>query len=204
MKIIGITGGVGAGKSTILDYLESRYDAYILKSDEAAMRIQLPGGAIYEDVSSLLEEYPTGQALLNDDGSLYRPEVAQRMFAHPELRARMNAIVHPAVKEDILAAMERESASGRAYFVLEAALLIECGYNDVVDTMWYIYCDESVRRERLKASRGYSDDKIDNIMASQLSDAQFRDGSDVVIDNSGAPEETYRQIDVAMQRFHMA
>lgn len=198
MIVIGITGGVGAGKSTILDYLESRYDAYILKSDEAAMRIQLPGGAIYDDVRAMLEEYPTGQDLLNADGSLNRPEVAQRMFAHPELLARMNALVHPAVKTYILAEMERERASGRVYFVLEAALLIECGYNEVVDAMWYIYCDENVRRERLRASRGYSDDKIDRIMASQLDDAAFRAGSDVVIDNSGTPDQAYLQIDEAM------
>lgn len=201
MKIIGITGGVGAGKSTILDYLESKYDAYILKSDDAAREIQLPGGAIYYEVRALLEAYPTGRDLLQEDGSFYNPEVAQRMFAHPELRERMNALVHPAVKAYILEEMERERASGRAYFVLEAALLIECGYNSVVDSMWYIYCDESVRRERLRSSRGYSDDKIDRIMASQLSDAQFRDGSDVVIDNSGAEEEAHHQVDDAMKLF---
>lgn len=197
--IIGITGGVGAGKSTILDYLESQYEAYILKSDDAARQIQLPGGAIYEEVRALLEEYPTGEALTAEDGTFHNPEVARRIFRNPDLLARMNALVHPAVEVYVREAIERERMRGRSYFVLEAALLIECGYGSIVDTMWYIYCDERVRRERLKDSRGYSDERIDRIMASQLSDAQFRAGSDVVIDNSGSPESTYQQIDAAMR-----
>lgn len=204
MIIIGITGGVGAGKSTILDYLEEHYGAYILKSDDAAREIQLPGGAIYHEVRALLEEYPTGQNLLQEDGSFCNPEVANRIFCHPELRERLNAIVHPAVGEYIREQIARKREEGCPYFVLEAALLIECGYNEVVDSMWYIYCDETVRRERLKSSRGYSDDKIDRIMASQLSDEEFRAGSDVVIDNSGTPEQAQSQIDAAMQQFNVS
>ena len=64
--------------------------------------------------------------------------------------------------------------------------------------MWYIYCDLAVRRERLKKSRGYSDEKIDSILSSQLSEAEFRSGSDVVIDNSGNLEDAYRQIREAL------
>ena len=87
----------------------------------------------------------------------------------------------------------RRSVREIPLFILEAALLIECGYRSDVDEMWYVYCDEAVRRERLKASRGYSDEKITSIMASQLTDQQFREGSDEVIDNSGAPEKTHRR-----------
>lgn len=199
MRIIGITGGVGAGKSTILDYLESRYHAYILKSDDVARSIQLPGGVIHEQMRSLLEEYPTGNALMQEDGTFDNKEIAQRIFYNPELLERVNALVHPAVRQCVLEAIAREREAGRAYFVLEAALLIECGYGEMVDTMWYIYCDDEIRRGRLKASRGYTDSKIDHIMANQLSDAGFRNSSDVVIDNGGTPEQTYQQIDLAMQ-----
>ncbi len=66
--------------------------------------------------------------------------------------------------------------------------------------MWYVYCDEEIRRERLKQSRGYSDGKITAIMESPLSDRQFQEGSDAVIDNSGTPEETHRQVDLAVRR----
>lgn len=199
MKIIGITGGVGAGKSTILDYLESQYGACILKSDDAARTIEAPGGAIHDELRALLEEYPTDTDVCNEDGSFNNKEVARRIFANDELLLRVNSLVHPAVKVYIEDAIQRERASGRTYFVLEAALLIECGYNAIVDSMWYIYCDVNVRRQRLKDSRGYTDEKIDQIMASQLTDAQFREGSDVVIDNSSSPEQTYRQIDAAIR-----
>lgn len=199
MKIIGITGGVGAGKSTILDYLESQYDAYVLKSDDAARAIEAPGGAIHDALRVLLEEYPTDTDVCNPDGTFHNAEVARRIFANDELLLRVNSLVHPAVKEYILEAIRRERAAGRSYFVLEAALLIECGYNEIVDAMWYIYCDSAIRRQRLRESRGYSDDKVDRIMASQLSDAQFRAGSDVVIDNSGTSAEAFRQIDDAIR-----
>lgn len=198
MKIIGVTGGVGAGKSTILDYLESQYHAYILKSDDAARAIEAPGGAIHDELEAILEEYPTDTPVCNPDGSFNNREIARRMFGNEELLLRVNSLVHPAVRTYIEQDIEDQRSRGREYYVLEAALLIECGYNEIVDSMWYIYTDENVRRQRLKDSRGYTDEKIDQIMASQLSDAQFREGSDVVIDNSGTPEETYPQIDAAM------
>ncbi|MBR3635158.1 MAG: dephospho-CoA kinase, partial [Lachnospiraceae bacterium] len=80
------------------------------------------------------------------------------------------------------------------YLFIEAALLIECGYNAHVDEMWYIYTKEEVRRERLKSSRGYSDEKIDSIMAAQLSEEDFKKGSDKCIDNSAGFENTVKQI----------
>lgn len=202
MKIIGVTGGVGAGKSTILDYLESHYDAYVCKSDDAARAIEAPGGAIHDEMLALLEEYPTDTPVCNEDGTFNNKEIARRMFGNDELLLRVNSLVHPAVEAYIKEAIARERAAGRSYFVLEAALLIECGYNEIVDSMWYIYCDRQERRRRLAASRGYTDEKIDQIMASQLDDAGFRAGSDVVIDNSGTPEQTYPQIDAAMADMH--
>ena len=80
------------------------------------------------------------------------------------------------------------------FFFIEAALLIENGFGRIVDEMWYIYCPEAIRRQRLKESRGYSDEKIDSIMRAQLSEEEFRKGSDFVIDNGGTPEETKKQI----------
>ena len=146
-----------------------------------------------------------GSSVLDSSGEINRKEMAARIFSHEELLGRVNALIHPAVREFILEAVaeEREKAAAGAddavdYFFLEAALLIECGYRSVVDEMWYIYCDLAVRRERLKKSRGYSDEKIDSILSSQLSEAEFRSGSDVVIDNSGNLEDAYRQIREAL------
>lgn len=200
MKIIGVTGGVGSGKTELLHYIEKNYRCRILLADEAAHEVMQKGGRIYEPLVALL-----GSSVLDSSGEINRKEMAARIFSQEELLGRVNALIHPAVREYILEAVaeEREKAAAGAadavdYFFLEAALLIECGYRSVVDEMWYIYCDLAVRRERLKKSRGYSDGKIDSILSSQLTEAEFRSGSDVVIDNSGNLEDAYRQIREAL------
>jgi dephospho-CoA kinase len=81
------------------------------------------------------------------------------------------------------------------YFFVEAALLIEAGYKQVVDELWYIHADRKVREERLRSSRGYSDQRIADIMSKQLTEEEFFKECDFVIDNSGELEETFRQID---------
>lgn len=200
MKIIGVTGGVGSGKTELLHYIEKNYRCRILLADEASHEVMQKGGRIYEPLVALL-----GSSVLDSSGEINRKEMAARIFSHEELLGRVNALIHPAVREFILEAVaeEREKAAAGAddavdYFFLEAALLIECGYRSVVDEMWYIYCDLAVRRERLKKSRGYSDEKIDSILSSQLTEAEFRIGSDVIIDNSGNLEDAYRQIREAL------
>lgn len=204
MKIIGITGGVGSGKSELLKYIEAHYSARVLRSDEAAHEVSLvPGGLVYDELAALLEKNQKENAgeLLNADGTINRKEMAARIFQSPELREKVNALVHPAVRIYIDDAIRKEREKGTtAYFFLEAALLIECGYKKVVDEMWYVYTDPAVRRERLKKSRGYSDAKIDAIMQSQLSDAEFRKNADVVIDNSGDLSAAYRQIDAQLSK----
>ena len=210
MKLIGVTGGVGAGKSEILHYLQSNYNCRILLADDAARALEAPGGAIYQPLISLLEEYPAADpasgnvpaAITLEDGRINNPEMARRIFSEPDLLKKVNNLVHPAVKQYILSAFEEEKEAGVLdFFVIEAALLIECGYGENVDAMWYIYCDEDERRRRLKASRGYSDEKIDNILRSQLSEKTFRDNADVVIDNSGLLEKTCTQVDQALRAY---
>ena len=209
MKIIGVTGGVGAGKSEILHYMEANYKCRILLADDAARALEAPGGAIYEPLVRLLDQYPaadhmdhmeTVPEITLPDGRINNPEMARRIFSVPELLEKVNALVHPAVKSYILKEAADEKAAGKLdFFVVEAALLIECGYGGDVDSMWYIYCDENERRRRLRASRGYSDEKIDNILRSQLSEQSFRENADVVIDNSGTIEAACRQVDEALR-----
>lgn len=202
MRVIGITGGVGSGKSELLRYIGDHYRCRIMLADEVSHDVMKKGGAAYEALLQLLEQYPGDGKLIREDGEICRQEMAARIFTSLELREKVNGILHPAVRESILSAIqeEKEKALSRDtgavdFFFLEAALLIECGYGSVVDEMWYIYCNLPVRRQRLRESRGYSDAKIDSILAAQLSEENFRKGADVVIDNSGTLEEAYRQID---------
>ena len=191
MEVIGITGGVGAGKSEILAYLEKKTNCRIIIADRVAHELERRGGACYEGIVALL-----GDAVLAANGEIDRAKMAAAVFADRKLLTQINGIVHPAVKEYILSEIGREKKEDRYdYLFIEAALLIEDGYAKIVDEMWYIHTDETVRRDRLKASRGYSDEKIDNIIREQLSEEDFCRHCVVVIDNSKQLSAAYEQID---------
>ena len=197
MQIIGVTGGVGSGKSCVLDYLEEHYGAYILKADELAGELREPGGSCYEPLIRLLGE----EIQDPDTGRIHKGRMAQKIFADPALLTQVNELMHPKVREEILRLIEEKKQDEACrLFVLEAALLLEEGYDSITDEMWYIHADEAVRRQRLKDGRGYSDEKITSIIQKQLTEPEFRRRCDVVIDNSDEIAETYRQIDAALAR----
>ena len=189
MITIGVTGGVGSGKSEILSYLEKEYNCRILMSDNAAKELEKPGGVLYGPLIELLERYAEGTdcgPILEENGEIVKTEMARRIFLNRELLEEVNMLVHPAVNQYILDEIQREKSAGeKEFFVLESALLVENGYDKIMDSLWYIYCERSVREQRLKSSRGYSDEKIRQIMDSQVSDEVFRKVCDVVIDNTG-------------------
>lgn len=195
MKIIGITGGIGSGKSRVLTYLKEAFSAVICQADHVAHILQEPKGACYEEIRAYF-----GDDILNEDKTIDRAKLGQIVFADNAKLLQLNRIVHPAVKEYISRQIQIEKEAGTSYFVLEAALLLEEHYEQICDEIWYIYCDEKTRRQRLVASRQYSNEKIDAIMASQLSEADFRKGCQIVIDNSGNFEDTCYQIDREISR----
>ena len=191
MKIIGITGGVGAGKSLVLDYLEKEHHAYVLYADKIANDLKMPGEACYVPLIQLL-----GQDICQEDGTIDKVKMAEKIFRDKDVLAKVNAIVHPAVKAFVCKQIEEKKEQGNvSWFVIEAALLIEDHYDEICDEMWYIYADVETRRQRLRESRGYTEERIQGIICGQLSDQAFRNACQVVIENSGDAEETYRQID---------
>ena len=190
MEIIGITGGVGAGKSMLLSYIEDHYPCRVIYADLAAKQLQEKGSDCYSQLIELL-----GESVLCEDLSIDKGKMAQRIFADECLLEKVNAIIHPAVKQYILAEIQKEQTAGRVdYFFIEAALLIEEHYDEICDELWYIYADEPARRKRLASARGYTKTKTDAIMKSQLTEETFRRYCKVVINNSGTPQEAYRQI----------
>ncbi|MCM1173825.1 MAG: dephospho-CoA kinase [Blautia sp.] len=197
MRVIGITGGVGAGKSALLSYVKERYRCRVILADEAAHLLEEPGQACYRELVKLL-----GEGVLSPDGTIDRTRMAEKIFADGAVLEQVNGIVHPAVKEFIL----REIARGRQekdvdFLFVEAALLIEGGYGEILDELWYIHAQPDIRRGRLKAARAYSDEKIDRILGEQLSEMEFRRHCQAVIDNSGSLTEACRQIDKKLEEY---
>ncbi len=191
MRFIGITGGIGAGKSTVLSLLRDNFNCKVLLADEVAANLMTPGHSCFDDVVAL----PWPEPILDEDGNIERPLMAQYMFADDGLRQQVNEIVHPAVENEVLNQVEIEREKHNIeYFFFEAALLIECGYGKLVDEMWYIYASPEVRTERLMSSRGYTRERIENTFKVQRSDESFREHCDKVIDNSGSKENTLEQL----------
>lgn len=197
MKLIGITGGVGAGKTEILQYIRKHYLCEIHLADEVAHKVKEPGQPCYQKLVQLL-----GEEVLLPDGTIHKAAMAAKIFADSNMLKQVNEIVHPAVMDYILERISQARQEGTVeLFFIEAALLIESGYKEVVDEMWYIYASDEVRRERLKKNRGYSEEKITQIMDKQLSEEAFRNACDFVIDNSGVLADSYQQIDTYLRGY---
>lgn len=192
MKTIGITGGVGAGKSEILNYIDKNYNCKIVLADKLAYELESPGNECFEQIVDVI-----GSECLDRDGFIDKKKMAALIFSDPKILDKVNGILHPAVKKYVLNLINSINDQ-YDYFFLEAALLIEEEYDKILDELWYIRADAEVRRKRLKDSRGYSDEKIDSIFESQLSDEVFLKHCKTVIDNNGNLTETYNQIDAAL------
>ena len=177
MKFIGITGGVGAGKSAVLDYLATKPGVRVMLADEIAHELMEPGTDCYEQIRQAFPEHD----IYKEDGHFDRIKLAKVIFSDENKRAGMNGIVHPAVKAYVIAEAKRERQEGTlALLVLEAALLIEEHYDEICDELWYIYT------------------KVQQIFSSQLKEAEYRKHCSVVIDNNEGLEEMQRQIDAAV------
>lgn len=208
--ILGITGGVGCGKSAVLDILEKEYGAYVIQADLVAHELMEPGQTSYK---SIVEHF--GQEILLENGHIDRKALGTIVFSDNEKLALLNSLTHPAVKEEIrrriterlfgavdhelmeeMLAFEKtdtsesKSSEQTVFIVIEAALLLEDHYDEICDEIWYVYAEKEVRFERLAASRGYSREKSQAMMDNQMSEKELRRRCQAVIDNSGTLEDT--------------
>ncbi len=195
MKVIGITGGVGSGKSQVLEYLREQYGVLVIQADLVGHEVMEPGEKAY---SQVLEAF--GNGILDRDGRIDRKKLGGIVFSCQERLPALNAIIHPAVKEEILKRLEAARKEGRTYAAVEAALFLEEKYDAFCDETWYIDTDEDVRRRRLKESRGYTDERIDQILRAQKSREEFLARCQVVVENNGTVEELKDRIDKRMRR----
>ena len=193
MKMIGITGGVGAGKTQILEYMNSKYGATICQTDAVGKKLQKKGTKCFEDIVECF-----GTKILDEKGELDREKLAAIVFTDNDKLAKLNAIVHPAVWEEVEKKVAKEKRKNTNLFIIESALLIETHYDKMCDEVWYVYVDAVTRKKRLVYARGYDPRKVDDIIAAQLPKDEFMKHCDRVIDNSNIFEETQMQLDSIM------
>ena len=180
MRVIGLTGGVGAGKSRILDILQTEYGAEIIVADQVAHELMEPGQGGYREVVRAL-----GTSFLNPDGTIDRPLLSTLIFHDRNALETMNGIIHPMVWKTI----KDKICSSQADLIVVESAIMGREQDDIYDEMWYVYTSEENRIRRLKENRGYSRERSLSIMKNQLSDEEFRELADRVIDNNGTVEE---------------
>lgn len=163
MKVIGITGGVGAGKTTLLSVLSDIEGCICVQADLIAKEVTRKGGIAYEKIVFLF-----GEEILAEDGEIDRGKLGDIVFKEDNKRLVLNSIIHPSVKNFFLEDIEKKREESVKYYFIEAALLLDDHYEKFCDSIWYVYATEALRRERLKMSRGYTDEKIDGIFKSQM------------------------------------
>ncbi len=185
MKVIGLTGGVGAGKSMVLSILKEEYGAEIIKADEVARLLMEPGMEGYLAVTQAL-----GKGFLNTEGAIDRKALAARIFHDNSAREIVNGIIHPMVWKTI---SDKISASQARLIVVEFAIMNK-ETDDSWDEVWYIRTSKENRISRLAESRGYTREFSERIIASQASESEFLSRCTRVIENDGSMEAVRRQL----------
>lgn len=191
--VIGLTGGVGSGKSYVLSLMERRYGALILEADRLCAALMEPGGSCYEPLLDLM-----GRDMTDEEGRIRRDVMAERIFGDEALRGAVNGLLHPATFEAARAAIE---ASKSPLVVYESALPKEARLKELCDRILYVHVDREKRICRLKRNRGYSREKAEAIMDSQLSEEAYHIFADASLDNGGRRRDTERALDRIMKNW---
>lgn len=193
MLLIGLTGGIGSGKSTVSARL-AHHGATVIDADAITRELQQPGTAVFD---AMVERF--GDAIVAPDGTLDRQAVADIVFADPAALADLNAIVHPAVGAEIARRLEAAAVAGGGVVVLDVPLLVETGRDDMA-MLVVVDVDPEVAVHRLVHQRGMREEDVRARMARQAPREERLAKADHVLDNSGTLEELHAQVDALWAR----
>jgi dephospho-CoA kinase len=189
MKTIGLTGGIGSGKSTVSQILAG-LGAFIIDADKVGHEIYLPGKEAWQQVTTAF-----GRDILTADQTIDRKKLGAIVFGSDEARKKLNSIVHPLMFKDIERRIKEKRVEGFTKpIVVEAAVLIEANWLPLVDEVWVVVAGKSAVIERVAAQRGLSAQDTEARIASQLADAERLKYANLVIPNDGSPEELEQRV----------
>lgn len=191
--IIGVTGGVGSGKSLILSLLKEQYGACILQADLISKSLIKKEGPAYRPVIELL-----GEEIVGPDGEIDKARMAALIFHDPEKLLAVNAILHPATFAEVLRLTQE---APETLIVYESAIPQEARFPELCDRILYIYAPRRIRLERLRSSRNYSEDRSRSVMRSQPTDKTYRSFCDAVLRNDGTMEEVAEALEQRLAKW---
>ena len=196
MLIIGLTGGIGSGKSTVSEYLSKNMGLTIIDADQIARDVTRPG---QETLLKLREAF--GSEIINDDGTLDRRKLAGIAFQPDEKKKLLEKITHSAIREEINCRLRTSAAKHENAVVLDVPLLMESGIDGLCDTVWVVTTAKDVRIERISARDGITKEEINARINAQISDRERFARADEIIDNSGDKEALYREIERLIKKY---
>ncbi|MDN5011484.1 Dephospho-CoA kinase [Streptococcus sanguinis] len=193
VRIIGITGGIASGKSTVTEFL--RQQGYkVIDADQVVHELQEPGERLYQ---ALLSTF--GPAILQEDGRLDRSKLGAMIFGNPDLLAQSSQLQNEIIREE-LAGRRDLLAEMEDIFFMDLPLLFELQYEDWFDQIWLVDVTKETQLSRLMARNALSQEEAEKRIAAQLSLREKRKRADVLIDNNGSLEETRQQLRDALQK----
>lgn len=188
MKIIGLTGGIASGKSTVTSML--RENGYtVIDTDKIAWQLSEPQQPLWQ---AYFARY--GTQVINADASLNRQAVASIVFASSEEKAWMDSTAHPMIRSAVEQAIESAKKSGEAVVFLDVPLLYEVGWDKMADVVWLVYVDEQVQLNRLMARNNFAEAEAKRRIAAQMPMREKRARAEIVIDNNGSLTELEEQV----------
>jgi dephospho-CoA kinase len=196
MKVIGITGGIGSGKSLIAEIMQNKFNAYLINTDRIAHMFMEKGEISYK----LITEY-FGRGVLNSSGDIDRVALGAVVYGDAEKLLKLNSFTHPYVMDYVRNLIEEKRREKVEFTCVETALPVQAGLKDFCDAVWYVFAPDTVRRERLKQARNYKEQKIDKIFENQFSDFEYRKASTHIIINDCTREKIIEQIEVLLEKF---
>ena len=188
MKVIGLAGGIGAGKSEVSRIL-GEMGAEVLNADLYGHEVYLPGT---DGLREVVEAF--GEDVLQPNGEVDRRALGGKVFGNPEAMARLNAIAWPRIRQKIEEGIEEQRQRGAGVVVLDAAVLIEAGWTDAADEVWVVTAPEDDVIRRIQARNNLTEEQIRARMASQMPSEERVEHADVVVVNDGEIQELQRKI----------
>jgi len=193
--IIGLTGSIATGKSTVSRMLKQK--GYpIVDADEISRLVAEPGSLVLDSIAEAF-----GTDILLPNGSLNREKLGSLIFNDEEKRKKLNGIIHPAVRQEMIRQKEEWLEKGANTVIMDIPLLFESKLQSYVDKIIVVSAAPAIQRERLIARNGYSAAEADARINSQLPIAEKEKGADAVIDNNGTVEETENQLDEILMKW---
>lgn len=192
-RIIGLTGGIASGKSTVTSYLREK-GYIVIDADRVVHDLQVPGGALY---LVLVEHF--GREILDESGELDRAVLGQRIFSNPHERDWSNRVQGQLIREALADARDRQAAQSDLFF-MDIPLLIEQGYEEWFEAVWLVAVSKETQLKRLMERNHLSEVEAQERIVSQMPLEAKRSHADLVLDNNGDLVALYTQLNAALEQ----